>query len=50
METLIHEQEKRTVKTPPCQFTAEELKKRIMNAEKEIKQGKVIPHKAILRK
>ena len=50
METLIFKEEKKAVKIPPCQFTVEELKERVMNAEKEIKQGQVIPHEAILRK
>jgi hypothetical protein len=50
METSVLEQEKKAVKTPPCQFTVEEIKRRIIQAEIEIKQGRVIPHEAILRK
>jgi hypothetical protein len=44
------EQEKTAVKTLLCQFTVEEMRKRIAKAETEIKQGRIIPHEAILRK
>jgi hypothetical protein len=44
------EQEKTAVETPPCQFTVEEMRKRIAKAETEIQQGRIISHEAILRK
>jgi hypothetical protein len=44
------EQERNAVENPPCRFSVEEMRERIINAEEEINKGWVVPHEAILRK
>ena len=35
---------------PPCQFTVEQMRKRIAKAETDISNGRFIPHEEIKRK
>ena len=39
METLIFEEEKKAVKTPPCQFTVEELRAEVTKSLRDFEKG-----------
>ena len=42
METLIFEQKKEIVKTPPCQFTVEELRTEVTKSLRDFEKGNYV--------
>ena len=42
METLVFEREKKAVKTPPCQFTVEELRGEVTKSLKDFEKGNYV--------
>jgi len=50
METLIVEQEKKSVKTSPCQFTVEELRGEVAKSLKDFEKGNYVTIKEMRAK
>jgi len=50
MEALIFEQEKKVAKTPPCQFTVEELRTEITKSLRDFEKGNYVTIEAMRAK